>query len=220
MGELCSFTFKFRLSRRVKLGNGSALAGTSPSPPCSLVSQLFPLLEWKIPTPQRLQNQHSYLSTLLTPQNLHPSPSTSSDHSSHHLDGRWNSSSFSSVKSQNILSWNHRVQLLALPPASHLVLFQVSPTCIFSIEKSLYHAHRISLEFRGATGQELQDTALRRAWTETGTRLLSLLWMWERGWDTYLGEGMGWWTGSMRRQKNYVRDLPGGREGGGTCGMS
>lgn len=127
MGELCSFTFKFRLSRRVKLGNGSALASTSPSPPCSLVSQLFPLLEWKIPTPQCLQNQHSHLSTLLTPQNLHPSPSTSSDHSSHHLDGRWNSSSFSSVKSQNILSWNHRVQLLALPPASHLVLFRCSP---------------------------------------------------------------------------------------------
>lgn len=57
---LCSFTFKYRLSRRVKLGNRLSLAGMSPAPSHSLTSQPFTLAGMDTshckPPPKRLAN--------------------------------------------------------------------------------------------------------------------------------------------------------------------
>jgi len=49
------------------------------------------------------------------------------------------------------------------------------------------------------------------ACTELGTGLLSCLRMWERGYGTGPGKGMGCWTGRVGRQKNEVGDLRGVR---------
>lgn len=85
----------------------------------------------------------------------------------------------------------------------------------FSVQRMKSHGvrrPRHSLE--GGLAFKMEFCNLRHkllACTELGTRLLSCLWMRERGQDTGLGEGRGHWR-SVGRQKNQSGDPPGGKQ--------